>query len=106
MSSEHIPEAEAKVDDSKIQRNAAGIPIFPKVDLEQLAPAVVLELLKNFISSLWCKRSLFECFVHTNRLPQFIRGPRIVTDHRFHGLKSKQTQGTFMTMGSFACLLR
>lgn len=51
---EHITKTAATVDGSDIQRNVAGIPIFPKVDLEQLAPAAVLELLKKFLSTLWC----------------------------------------------------
>lgn len=46
---------EKPAEDGNIHRNAAGIPIITRVDLEQLAPAAVLELLKQFVSSLWCK---------------------------------------------------
>lgn len=52
---EHVPDGDATLNNSETEHNAAGIPIFAKVDLEQLAPAVVLELLKKFVSSLWCK---------------------------------------------------
>lgn len=53
-------ETETLVDDSNIQRNAAGIPVLTRVDLEQVAPAAVLELLKKFVSSLWCKSRFIE----------------------------------------------